>query len=349
VAACYRGEVKDLSKLGIALIVSTIQGVPRDRAATLPPDAFVELDNKENVASYAGALEATGHQVVVEEATPDLACRLEKLRPDICFNLTEGFRGEGREAQVPALLEMMGLRYTGPSPLGAGISLDKPITKRILNSWGLPTPPFQVFETHDDPLQDDLQFPLFAKPAHEGGGMGIGNRSVCSNERELRDRLGYLIETYREPALVETYIEGRETSCGLVGNGSDLHLFPINEVDFSGYPKDLLPIYGSLQKFDYAYLYRHSCPAPLGEELASEIQWLTQQTFRAMLCRDFARVDFRIDGRTNRPTILEVNSLPGITPSSDLTLMAESEGWTHGDLVRSVLNAALRRYGMNSD
>jgi D-alanine-D-alanine ligase len=330
----------------IALIVSSTDGVPEVVRQDLPPDGLAELDNASTIASYVEALGAAGHEVLVEEGSPQLARRLEAMHPDICFNLCEGHRGNSREAQVPGLLEMMGLRYTGPTPLAAAISHDKPTTKRILTFHGLPTPRFQVFDSPDDPLQRDLAFPLFAKPSHEGTGMGIGNRSVCHNEQELRECLAYLIETYREPALVERFIDGRDITCGLVGNGTDLHFFPINEVDFSAYPRDLLPIYGSQQKIDFADRYRNRCPAPLDAGLARRIRRLTQQVFRATGCRDFARVDFRIDRNTNRPTILEINGLPGITPTADLTIMAGAGGWTHGDLVRGVLGAALKRYGL---
>jgi len=335
--------------LKIVLIVSSANGAPEVYGSHLPPDAFAELDSEKSVKSYATALTVANHTVSIEEGSPHLARRLDELQPDICFNVCEGFRGDSREAQVPALLEMMGLKYTGPTPLAAAITHDKPTTKRILNYYGLPTPLFQVFQSADDALRPDLQFPLFAKPAHEGTGMGINNRSLCHTERELRDSVAYLIEAYKQPALVETYIEGPDITCGLVGNGSrmsDVHFFPITEVDFSGYPDELLPIYGSQQKVDYDDLYRHKCPAPLSEAMTEQIRRLTHQTFLVTGSRDFGRVDFRIDARTQQPYILEINALPGITPRSDLTLMAEAEGWTHGEVVRSVLSAALKRYGL---
>jgi D-alanine-D-alanine ligase len=145
--------------------------------------------------------------------------------------------------------------------------------------------------------------------------------------------------------MVERYIEGKDITCGLVGNGDDVHFFPITEVDFSGYPAELEPIYGAQQKADYADLYRNKCPAPLGDHLTNEIRRLTHQTFLVTGCRDFTRVDFRLDN-DNQPYILEINGLPGITPISDLTLMAEAEGWTHADLVCAVLDAGLKRCGI---
>ncbi|MCS7055942.1 MAG: hypothetical protein NZM18_07205 [Thermoflexales bacterium] len=329
----------------VALLVNLARNAPPIHRDNAPPDLLVELDTDKNVESYAQALRQAGHEVLIQEGNAYLAPWLDEVRPDICFNTCEGFGGDSREAQVPALLEMVGARYTGPTPLAAAITHDKPTTKRILHYYGMPTPHFQVFNTPDDPLRRTLHFPLFVKPAHEGTGMGIHNESVVHNERQLRDRVAWTIEAYQQPALVETYIAGRDITCGLVGNGYDVHFFPITEVDFSGYPPELLPIYGSVQKVQLDHLYRNKCPAPLGEKLTREIRRLTHQTFLVTGCRDFARVDFRLDEH-DRPFILEINALPGITPRSDLTLMAEAEGWTHGDLVRAVLDAGLKRYGM---
>lgn len=329
----------------VALLVNLASNAPAVHRDNAPPDFLAELDSDKSAVAYEHALRAGGHDVFVREGNAYLAPWLEETAPDICFNTCEGFGGDSREAQVPALLEMLGVRYTGPTPLAAAISHDKPTTKRILHYYGLPTPHFQVFDAPDDPLRHTLRFPLFVKPAHEGTGMGIHNDSVVRNERQLRDRVAWTIEAYQQPALVETYIEGSDITCGLVGNGDDVHFFPITEVDFSGYPPELLPIYGSLQKVDLDHLYKNRCPAPLGEKLTAEIRRLTHQTFLVTGCRDYARVDFRLDPQ-NRPFILEINGLPGITPRSDLTLMAEAEGWTHGDLVRAVLDAGLKRYGL---
>ena len=340
-------QMSDRTALRIALIVSSAQGAPKAYGENLPPDAFAELDSEKSVNSYKKALQEAGHEVFLEEGSPYLSQRLDEAKPDICFNVCEGFRGDSREAQVPALLEMMALRYTGPTPLAAAVTHDKPTTKRLLHYYGLPTPLFQVFESPEDILRADLKFPLFAKPAHEGTGMGINNRSVTRNEKELREYVDYLIKSYQQPALVETYIEGKDITCGLVGNGNHVHIFPITEVDFSDFPDELLPIYGSQQKIDYDDFYKNKCPAPLGDAMSNEIRRLSHQTFLVTGARDFGRVDFRIDDATGQPYILEINALPGITPRSDLTLMAQAEGWSHGDVVRSVLDAALKRYGMN--
>jgi D-alanine-D-alanine ligase len=334
----------DTKTLRVALLVNLARNAPPVHR-NAPSDILAELDEDKNVEAYATALRAHNHNVHIQEGNAFLAAWLEKIQPDICFNTCEGYSGDSREAQVPALLEMLGIPYSGPTPLAAAITHDKPTTKRVLHYHGLPTPLFQVFDSPDVPLHPDLQFPLFVKPTHEGTGMGIHNDSIVRDERQLRDQVARCIEDYRQPALVESYIEGKDITCGLVGNGDDVHFFPITEIDFSGYPAELEQIYGFDQKVNYAALYKNKCPAPLGEKLTAEVRRLTHQVFLVTGCRDFGRVDFRMT-EDDKLYILEINALPGIAPHSDLTLMAQVQGWTHAELVYAVFEAALKRYGM---
>jgi D-alanine-D-alanine ligase len=161
------------------------------------------------------------------------------------------------------------------------------------------------------------------------------------------------VKGYRETALVEEYVEGRDVTCGLVGNlrsdGSpdDLHLFPISEVDYSVYPPGTERFYSYKLKVDLADSYRNLCPAPLPEAVAAEVRRLTVETFRVCGCLDMARVDFRLDVNNGlQPMILEINALPGITSISDLTLCAQAEGWSHYQLLQAVFEAAVNRYGL---
>lgn len=334
----------ETATLRVALLVNLARNAPPVHR-NAPSDILAELDQDKNVEAYAEAMRERKHEVYIQEGNARLAEWLERIQPDICFNTCEGFGGESREAQVPALLEMLGLPYTGPTPLAAAITHDKPTTQRVLSCHGLPVPNFQVFHSPDDELRADMQFPLFIKPTHEGTGMGIRNESIVRDATRLREQVAFVLDAYQQPAMVERYIEGKDITCGLVGNGNDVHFFPITEVDFSGYPAELEPIYGIQQKVDFADAYKNKCPAPLGDALTNEIRRLTHEVFRVTGCRDFARVDFRLtdDGQ---PYILEINGLPGITPSSDLSLMAEAEGWTHAGLVCAVLDAGLKRYGI---
>jgi D-alanine-D-alanine ligase len=315
-----------------------------------PSDALAEVDSAKYIPAYEEGIRWAGCEPIVHEGVPDpeVIQWLREVQPDICFNVCEGFGGESREAHMPAVLEMLGLRYSGPSPLAAAVTQDKPTTKRLLAAAGLPTPSFQVFSEVDEPLHPDLTFPLLVKPSHEGTGMGIRNESITRDPQSLRGQIEHVLEKYRQPALVESYIEGRDITCGLVGNfgnGSCFRVLPILEVDFSGYPGGLAPVYSSFHKNDLDHLFRFKCPAPLPEEIATEVRRLTCATFAVTGCRDFGRVDFRLtpEGKLH---ILEINGLPGITPRSDMTVMARMEGISHPELVGSILKAALLRYHM---
>ena len=183
--------------------------------------------------------------------------------------------------------------------------------------------------------------------------MGIYGNALVRSEADLRERVAYLLEAYGQTVLVEEYVEGRDVTCGLVGNlspdgGSEgLHLFPISEVDHTVYPPGTEPFYSYRLKVELADLFRNFCPAPLSDALAAEVRRLTVETFRACGCLDVARVDFRLDTTNNlQPMILEINALPGLAHNSDLTLCAEADGWTHHQLIQAVFNAAVERCGL---
>jgi len=325
-------------------------------ASQLPADVQAhdkdyELDHPKNVQAYVAALEGTGHTVMAREGGLDMIPCLLEFKPDLCFNTCEGYRGDSRESQVPAMLEWLGIPYSAAAVMGNAVTLYKPMTKRILRGCNIPTPEWQTFNRPDDVLRPYMKFPLFAKPAREGSGMGISEKSLIRDEKELREEVAYLIDTYHEPALVERYVEGRDLTVGFVGDIhaglSAVHFFPISEVDYSGYPPGTEQFYSSKLKVDLADLYRNKCPAPLSEGQAHEIRAIALETARVTGSFDVARVDFRLDKHDNdKPYVIEINSLPGMTPISDLTLMAEAEGWTHADLINAVVNAAARRHGL---
>jgi D-alanine-D-alanine ligase len=332
----------------IALLYNLADNAPQPHPDA-PSDILYELDHPHNIEAYKAALEMGGHQVFPMEGDAYLARRLKDLSIDVCFNTCEGYRGEAREAQVPALLEMLGMPYTGSKVMTLAMTLDKAMTKRMLTYYGLPTPAFQELTYPDEPLASYLagQFPLFAKPNSEGTGMGINGQSIVHDERELREQAAYLWNAYHEPILVEKYIEGGDVTVGMVGNWPDLHIFPISMIDRALYLETGIPVYGAELKVDLGDAYKYHCPALLPDELVDELRRLAVETMRVTGTLDFARVDFRLDRHDhNKPYILEINALPGITPISDLTLMAEADGWTHADLVYSVLEAALRRMGL---
>lgn len=327
-------------------------------------DQWDDLDSEKTIHSLMGALEAGGHETTFLEGDVTLYENLSKLKPHLCFNICEGHFGDARESQVPALLEMLRIPYTGSRVSALALALDKPMTKRILAYHGLPTPPFQVFDSADEELNPSLKYPLFVKPSREGTGMGVMVDSIVRNERELRAKLRQIINRYCQPALVERFIDGREVTVGLVGNfakkrqrhrgdewrarttGEGIHLFPAMEVDMARYPVEEGGIYSNRLKVDLADDFHILCPAPLRSEQVAELNWLTAEVFRVIGCHDVARVDFRLDAEDNeRPYILEINPLPGLNPGySDLCLEAEADGWSYEQLINRIVDEAAFRF-----
>jgi D-alanine-D-alanine ligase len=330
----------------------------------MPPDHWDDLDSKKTIDSISAALESGGHQVTFLEGNASLYDHLRELKPDICFNICEGHFGDSREAQVPALLEMLRIPYTGSQVLTLALALDKPMTKRVLAYHNLPTPPFQTFERVNEPLDPDMKFPIFVKPSREGTGMGVSAESIINDEENLRVQLRRLFDRYDQPVLAERFIDGREVTVGVVGNltspvawrlpddedaprmSRGLTFLPPLEVDMSRYPEEEKGVYTSKIKVDLAEVFHYLCPAPLPEALVEELNWLTAATIRVTGCLDLARVDFRLDANdSDKPYILEINPLPGLNPGySDLCIEANTYGWSYEELVNRILDEAIERY-----
>lgn len=346
--------------LRVAVLYNLKENAPSLNGST-PKEVLAELDSMTNVQDYCAAIRALGHEVVAWEGNAELPQRLAEHPVDICFNTCEGFRGDSREAQVPALLEMLGVPYTAGKVLALAVTLDKAMTKRVLAYHGLPTPAFQEFFTPDAPLEPAIHArleqgkPLFIKPNREGTGIGIHEDSLVRDELHLRAKVAQMLALFHESVLVEEYVEGRDVTCGLVGNfradgsAEDLHLFSISEVDYSVYPPGTEHFYSYKLKVDLADDYRALCPAPIPDDIAEEVRRLAIETFRVCGGLDVARVDFRLDVNNNlQPMILEINALPGLTSTSDLTICAHAEGWTHHQMLQAVFNAGVKRYGLDA-
>jgi D-alanine-D-alanine ligase len=260
--------------------------------------------------------------------------------------MSEGLFGDSREAHIPALLEMMGIPYTGSRVLTQALCLDKAMTKRVLATCGIPTAPFQVFHSPRERRNSRLKFPLFVKPNREGSGMGVTPKSIVHDEAELRAQVAYITETYQQEALVERYIGGRELTCGLVGNENP-HVFPVMEIDLSTAPPDQLGLYTNFIKHDIPEAPTYRCPAPLDEAMTMMVKRLTVEVFRAVGALDVARVDLRIDQHDGKPYVLEINTLPGLTPGiSDLVIVAAADGIDHTQLVNMIFDAAVKRVNL---
>src|SRR4051812_45393070 len=192
----------------VAILANLKKNAPRQ--SDQPVDAWADLDSEHTIDAIAAALREGGHRATFLEANVELLDKLREVKPDICFNIAEGHYGDSREAQIPALLELLQIPYTGSRVMTQAISLDKTMTKRVWESFGLRSAPFQSFATADEPLNPDLVFPLFVKPSREGTGIGVTAKSIVRNEQELRERVDYMIRIYEQPALVERFLSGRE-------------------------------------------------------------------------------------------------------------------------------------------
>jgi D-alanine-D-alanine ligase len=259
---------------------------------------------------------------------------------------------------------MMRVPYTGSKVLTLALTLDKPMTKRVLAFHGLPTPPFQVFERADEPLDPELVFPLFVKPSRQGTGMGISAQSVVRDTSELRVQVGQLLDAYQEPVLVERFVAGRDITVGVVGNlvppvawrvpedeeapriHRGLRFLPPLEIELGTYALEEGGVYTYRAKVELAEKLHYICPAQLDPDLVEELNWLAAATFRVTGCLDVARVDFRLDEADgDEPYILEINPLPGLAPEiSDLVIEGKAAGLGHVELVNMILDEALVRY-----
>ncbi|MFN2159408.1 MAG: hypothetical protein ACK2TW_05590 [Anaerolineales bacterium] len=355
-----KSNISDIDRpLQVALIANARENFFPDNFA--PPDAGAEFDKMETIASISTALQDGGHNVIFIEADHNLPQQLTLTQPDICFNIAEGLKGEGREAQVPAVCEILGIPYTASRIVANAISLDKVKTKHIWQNLGLPVAPFLELNSPDALTEINLKFPLIVKPAREGTGMGIDSGAFVYTIEQLNARAAWVINTYKEPALVEEYLPGREFTVGYIGNPGNpagrqnpelyeqdgYHWFPILEIntDISVTPG----IYGHNAKDFYigeSGAPEYLCPAAISEELRSELIYLTRRAAQAIDALDVSRVDFRL-GLDGKPYLMEINTLPGLNPLiSDLCIMASAEGMEYTTLINEILNLALDRYGI---
>lgn len=313
---------------------------------------FAEWDSQETIDAIADVLSHAG-EVVRLGGGPDLPELLREERLDLVFNMAEGAGERSREAHVPALLEFYDIPYTGGDALCLALTLDKAMTKRVLQASGIPTPGFRVYAPGDAPGPDDFGGAVIVKPIHEGSSIGIGNRSVCSTPAESVERVREIHEEWKQEAVVERFLTGREFTCALVGNDSDLRVYPPVEIDFGVLPDGASPVYGFEAKWvwdqPWAPLHMFRCPADIDAELEAELLELAKSAFRITGCRDWARIDLRLDD-DGRAHVLEVNALPGVLPdpeqNSCYPKAARAAGVSFEDAILAVVDAARARYGI---
>ncbi len=279
--------------------------------------------------------------------------KFRETRPDIVFNVAECANGVSREAQIPAMLDMLRIPYTGSDPLTLTTCLDKSRAKEVLAYNGVPTSKFIYAESIDDLNNFQLSFPVIIKPIAEGSSKGIFNTSFITDMATLRERLVEYIETYNQPFLIEEFLPGREFTVALLGNGNEVEVLPIVEINFNELPKDLIPIYSYEAKWVVDTrdkpLNIFTCPALLDKSLEEKIKNAALRTFKVLRCKDWSRIDIRLD-KNGEPNIIEINPLPGILPNpidnSCFPKAARANGWNYEEMINRVLNAAIKRYNL---
>jgi D-alanine-D-alanine ligase len=325
-------------------------GLSYDLKETIAPqqascdDACEEYDSSETVEHIATSLEARGHTVTMLGGGRDFLGKILREKLDFVFNIAEG-RGtyRSREAQVPSILEMLDIPYSGSDPQCLAICLDKPLTKKLVASEGVSTPTWRAINDRQELSQIDLcrfPFPAIIKPAYEGSSKGIRLTSLVEDARQANEVIESLLDKYHQPAMLEKVILGDEVTVGVIGNSPPkilgvMRILPKQKNDYFLYTLEV--------KRNYLELVDYECPASLEEKVLQRIQASSLKAFQALGCRDFARLDFRISA-AGVPYFLEINPLPGLGAHSDLVIMAKKMGWTHRQLISAVLNAAIERY-----
>lgn len=313
--------------------------------AVLNAEASEEFDTSHTIDAICGVLEKYGHEAVRLGGNIDIVDRLRQEKVDFVFNIAEGYHGRNRESHIPAVLEMLGIPYSGSDPLALGLTLDKVATKKMAYSAGIPTPRCLVLYNPEDLsyIKRKLRYPIITKPAWEGSSKGIYNSSKVYKKNELERNVKELFNRYpRQPVLLEEYIEGREVTVGITGNANPNILGLMEIINRASPGKDIF--YSLDTKRDWQNLVDYKSPPDINRLLDRHIRHYALLAFREFGCRDVARIDFRIS-KNNKIYMLELNPLPGLSPEyADLVIMARQNNVKYDELVMSILKSALSRY-----
>ncbi len=321
----------------------------------------------DELKSVQRALKPSGHETKIVAVALDPYKLIEELkndRPDLIFNLCESFDGDAtQEMNVASLFELLKIPYTGSRALTLGLALNKWRVKEILNYYDIPTAPHYLCKNANEfnvngysKLKD--KFPLIVKPSREDASIGIENKSVVYSDVELKTRIEFIIDEFKQPALVEQFIDGREINVSVVGNivkdENDLIVFPISEIDFSDMPDD----YQKIVSYNSKWMYRTVefagtkavCPAKnLSPELEKRISDTAKKVYKIIGAADYARVDFRV--KDNVPYVLEMNPNPDISSDVDedtgFTRSGKAYGWSYEELIQNIIKFASVRWGIS--
>lgn len=311
-------------------------------------DTFAEWDSMETIDAVKSALEAGGHSVTLVEADEYAYNKFKELKPEFVFNVAEGYYGASRESQIPAILEMLNIPFTGSDSITTGICHDKSRCKEILSYYKIPNSKFYISNIQFD--KNNLEFPKFVKPLHEGSSKGIYNSSLANNLKELESEIARIKECYNQPALIEDFISGKEFTVAMLGNGDDVKVLPIVELNLDFVPEGFNKIYSYEVKWFFDtrenQLDIFTCPAKVSSEIYRQIEKVCKDAYKVLRIRDWARIDVRLD-KNNVPNIIEINPLPGILPdprdNSCYPKASREAGMDYNAMINKVLDEAIKR------
>jgi D-alanine-D-alanine ligase len=325
-------------------------------SADLDAQVDLEFDSPHVINGIKEAIESFGHKVILIEADENAFLKLKenKNKIDIVFNIAEGLWGEARETQIPMFCEVLKIPYTHSGPTTHTISLDKSFTNLILKGAdGINVPESHVVSTKDYTIPGRLKFPLIVKPNNEGSSKGVFDKNVVDNEKDLDERIKIVSEDFKKEVLVEEFIDGREFTVAVMGNG-ELTVLPIIEQKFDFLPKGM----NKIASFELKWLYEdtledptdaYDCPAKLDHELEAEIIRTSKQVYKLLDVKDVARLDYRLN-KEGKLYFIEINTLPGINLDegiiSYLPTAARVAGMNSRDLIGNILKLAMTRYGL---
>ena len=309
-----------------------------------PSDANAELDRPQTIDRIQKAFEQYGHKVKRIGNVRSLLKQINNLNVDIIFNICEGRQGRNRESQVPILLEVFNIPFIGADGLTLGVTLDKVAAKKMFIADGIPTPQYFSAE-HQDDLDGlkNVKFPLIVKTRHEGTSKGITKNSRVENIKDLKRQIALINRDYKQPALVEEFIEGTEFTVAVLGNQNP-QAMPVAQVCVDG-KANLGDEFYSTERIMNPDTIQYECPAKISKALTKKLQEMAIRAYKSVDCHDFGRVDFRVDEKDN-PYVLEINPLPSLAAADVFNLFPPAIGSTFEEVLNQILGFALERYGI---
>jgi D-alanine-D-alanine ligase len=305
---------------------------------------------REEVGAIEESLRELGYNpyvLSIDQFSKDLVLTIHRLAPKFIFNLCEEINGNCElEMCIAGLLELMNVPYTGSGPLSLGLALNKFRVKEVLRAAGIPVPRGYLCAVGQRlKLRATRRFPVIVKPVHEDASLGINANSVCRDFAQLEKQISYIHEVYRQDALIEEYLDGREFNVSILG-GSEAQVLAISEIDFSRMPEEEPRIVSYRAKWDEeSVVYQCTvpvCPAELSARMENRIKYIALRSTRCIGCRDYTRVDMRTDAAGNI-YVLEVNPNPDISPRAGFARAARAAGMNYTDMIARITQSALER------